>query len=58
MIAPSSLWFTQIIYQWYNTGGNWPQGSAYTFVLLIACIIFVRVMMRVFKVGLGEIAQR
>jgi len=25
---------------------------------LIACIIFVRVMMRVFKVGLGEIAQR
>jgi len=56
--GPSSLWFTQIIYQWYNTGGNWPQGSAYAFVLLIACIIFVRVMMRVFKVGLGEIAQR
>ena len=33
--GPSSLWFTQIIYQWYNTGGNWPQGSAYAFVLLI-----------------------
>lgn len=56
--GPSSLWFTQIIYQWYNTGGNWPQGSAYAFVLLIACIVFVRIMMRVFKVGLGEIAQR
>jgi len=56
--GPSSLWFTQIIYQWYNTGGNWPQGSAYAFVLLIACIIFVRIMMRVFKVGLGEIAGR
>jgi len=56
--GPSSLWFTQIIYQWYNTGGNWPQGSAYAFVLLIACIIFVRILMRVFKVGLGEIAQR
>ena len=56
--GPSSLWFTQIIYQWYNTGGNWPQGSAYAFVLLIACIIFVRLIMRLFKVGLGEIARR
>ncbi|MEQ8319030.1 MAG: ABC transporter permease [Rhodospirillales bacterium] len=56
--GPSSLWFTQIIYQWYNTGGNWPQGSAYAFVLLISCIIFVRIMMRVFKVGLGDIAKR
>jgi spermidine/putrescine transport system permease protein len=56
--GPSSLWFTQIIYQWYNTGGNWPQGSAYAFVLLIACIVFVRIMMRVFNVGLGDIAKR
>tara|TARA_R110000787_G_scaffold63679_8_gene143706 strand:+ start:35522 stop:36892 length:1371 start_codon:yes stop_codon:yes gene_type:complete len=56
--GPSSLWFTQIIYQWYNTGGNWPQGSAYAFVLLISCIIFVRVVMRIFKVGLGDIAKR
>ncbi len=56
--GPSSLWFTQIIYQWYNTGGNWPQGSAYAFVLLISCIIFVRIMMRIFKVGLGDIAKR
>lgn len=56
--GPSSLWFTQIIYQWYNTGGNWPQGSAYAFVLLVSCIIFVRILMRVFKVSLGEIAQR
>lgn len=56
--GPSSLWFTQIIYQWYNTGGNWPQGSAYAFVLLLSCIIFVRILMRVFKVGLGDIAKR
>jgi len=56
--GPSSLWFTQIIYQWYNTGGNWPQGSAYAFVLLIACIVFVRIMMRVFNVSLGDIAKR
>ena len=27
--GPSSLWFTQIIYQWFNTGQNWARGSAY-----------------------------
>jgi len=55
--GPSSLWFTQVIYDWFYQGGNWPQGSAYAFVLLIACIIFVLLVMRVFKVGLGEIAR-
>jgi spermidine/putrescine transport system permease protein len=55
--GPSSLWFTQIIYQWFNTGGNWPRGSAYAFVLLILCIIFVMAVMRVFKVRFGEIAK-
>lgn len=55
--GPSSLWFTQIIYRWFNTGGNWPQGAAYAIVLLIACLIFVLAVMRVFKVSLGEIAR-
>ena len=55
--GPSSLWFTQIIYQWFNTGGNWAQGSAYAIVLLVACLIFVLTVMRVFKVSLGEIAR-
>jgi spermidine/putrescine transport system permease protein len=55
--GPSNLWFTQIIYQWFNTGGNWPRGSAYAIVLLVTCIIFVLVMMKVFKVRLGEIAR-
>jgi len=55
--GPSSLWFTQIIYQWFNTGGNWPRGSAYAIVLLIASIAFVLFMMRVFKVKLGEIGR-
>ena len=55
--GPSSLWFTQIIYRWFNTGGNWPQGAAYAIVLLIACLIFVLTIMRVFKVSLGEIAR-
>ena len=55
--GPSSLWFTQVIYQWFYTGGNWPQGAAYAFVLLTACIIFVLAMMRLFRVSLGEIAK-
>ncbi|MCZ7598944.1 MAG: ABC transporter permease [Gammaproteobacteria bacterium] len=55
--GPSSLWFTQIIYQWFNTGGNWPRGSAYAIVLLVTCIIFVLLMMKVFKVRLGEITR-
>ena len=55
--GPSSFWFTQIIYRWFNTGGNWPQGAAYAIVLLLACLVFVLTVMRVFKVSLGEIAK-
>jgi len=55
--GPSSLWFTQVIYQWFFTGLNWPQGSAYAFVLLATSIVFVMSVMRVFKVRFGEIAK-
>ena len=55
--GPSSLWFTQIIYQWFNNGGNWPQGAAYAFVLLVVCIAFVMAVMRLFKVSFGEIIK-
>lgn len=55
--GPSSLWFTQIIYQWFNTGQNWARGSAYAVVLLVACIIIVLSLMRLFKVKMGEIGK-
>ena len=55
--GPSSLWFTQIIYQWFQTGNNWNRGSAYAIILLVTTIIFVLLMMKVFKVKLGEIAR-
>jgi len=55
--GPSSLWFTQIIYKAFNNSANWARGSAYALVLLLACIIFVLLMMRIFKVRLGEIAR-
>ncbi len=55
--GPSSLWFTQLVYQWFNTGGNWPQASAYAIVLLLACLIIVLSVMRLFKVNMGDIGK-
>lgn len=55
--GPSSLWFTQIIYQWFNTGGNWPRGAAFAVVLLVTCIVIVLSMMRLFKVRIGDIGK-
>ena len=55
--GPSSLWFTQIIYQGFNQAGNWARGSAYAIILLIACIAFVLIMMRIFKVKFGELMR-
>lgn len=55
--GPSNLWFTQIVYQWFNEGGNWPRGSAYAIVLLIVCIGFVMLMMRIFRVSIGAIGR-
>ena len=55
--GPSSLWFTQIIYQWFTTGNNWPRGSAYAIVLLVSTILLVLLAMRVFKVRLSELGR-
>ncbi|TYC52758.1 ABC transporter permease [Rhodobacterales bacterium] len=55
--GPSSLWFTQLIYQWFNQSANWQRGSAYAVLLLIVCISFVMMLMRVFKVSIGEIGR-
>lgn len=55
--SPGSRWFTQIIYNWFFEGGNWNQGAAYAFLLLVLCIGFMSLVMRIFKVGLGDIAK-
>ena len=55
--GPSSLWFTQLVYQWFNTGGNWPQASAYAIVLLGACLVIVLSAMKLFKVNMGDIGK-
>jgi spermidine/putrescine transport system permease protein len=55
--GPSTLWFTPIVYDRFFQAFNWPQGSAYAFILLIVCIVFVLAVMRAFKVRFGEIMR-
>jgi spermidine/putrescine transport system permease protein len=52
--GPSTLWFTSIVYDFFFQAFNWPRGAAYAFILLAACIAFVMLMLRLFKVSLGE----
>jgi len=43
--GPSSLWFTQLVYQWFNNSLNWQQGSAYAIVLLVSSTAIVLTVM-------------
>ncbi|MDX1512754.1 MAG: ABC transporter permease [Gammaproteobacteria bacterium] len=55
--GPNSLWFTQLVFQWFNQGQNWNRGSAYALVLLISTILLVLLFMKIFKVRLGDIGK-
>ncbi|MBP2301672.1 ABC transporter permease [Azospirillum picis] len=55
--GPNSRWFTEIIYNWFFEGGNWNQGAAYAFILLVLCIAFILAAMKLFRVGLADIAK-
>lgn len=55
--GPKTLWFTPIVYDRFFQAFNWPQGAAYALMLLIACMAFVLLVMRLFKVSLSEIAR-
>ncbi len=55
--GPKTLWFTPIVYDRFFQAFNWPQGAAYALILLSACMVFVLVVMRVFRVSLSEIAR-
>ncbi len=50
-------WFTELIYNKFFESSNWNTGSAYSFTLLVACIIFIFLIMRFFKVGIKDIAK-
>jgi spermidine/putrescine transport system permease protein len=55
--GPKSLWFTPIVYDRFYQAFNWNQGSAYAIILLLTCIAFVLLVMRLFKVSFSEIAR-
>lgn len=63
VIVPSTLastnsrWFTEIIQQWMFEGLDWNTGAAYAFLLLMLCIIFVSLVMRLLNVRLVDIAK-
>ena len=54
--SPSSFWFTQVIYTNFECA-NWNQGAAYAIVLAVLCLVFVMIMLKIFKVGLKELAK-
>jgi spermidine/putrescine transport system permease protein len=55
--SPNTYWFTQLIYQWFNMNDNWSRGAAYSILLLTASVVFVLLMMRIFKVKIGEVVR-
>jgi spermidine/putrescine transport system permease protein len=57
LASTSSRWFTEIIQQWMFESQDWNTGSAYAFLLLLLCTVFVSVMMRLFRVSLADIAK-
>ena len=54
--SPSSFWFTQVIYTNFECA-NWNQGAAYATVLAGLCLVFIFIMLRVFRVSLKELAK-
>ena len=55
--SPNTYWFSQLIYQWFNMNDNWSRGSAYSIILLVVSVTFVLLMMRLFKVTIGEVVR-
>ena len=57
LASTTSRWFTEIIQQWMFESQDWNTGSAYAFLLLALCTVFVSVVMRAFRVSLSDIAR-
>ena len=50
-------WFTQLVYDKFFESSNWNLGSAYSFTLLLICILFILIVMAIFGVRLRQLAQ-
>ena len=57
LASTTSRWFTEIIQQWMFESQDWNTGSAYAFLLMLMCTVFVTLVMRVFRVRLSDIAK-
>lgn len=57
LASPGSRWFTEVVQQWMFDSLDWNTGSAYAFLLLLLCTVFVTMMMRLLKVRLADIAK-
>lgn len=55
--SPQSQWFTEVIQERFFGSQDWNTGAAYAFLLLLLCIVFVTLMMRLFRVSLADIAK-
>ena len=55
--AAKDLGSSTIRTQWFNMNDNWSRGSAYSILLLTISVTFVLLMMRIFKVKIGEIIR-
>ncbi len=55
--GPRTLWFTPIVYDRFYQAFNWPQGAAYAFMLLVACVAFVLLMLRLFRLSLAQVVR-
>ncbi|MCB1884008.1 MAG: ABC transporter permease subunit [Geminicoccaceae bacterium] len=50
-------WFSQLVYRQFFEANNWNIGAAYAFALLLACLAFVFLVMRLFGVGIRDIVE-
>jgi len=50
-------WFTQLIYNKFFESNNWNTGAAYAFTLLVACTLFIFLLMRIFGVTIKDVAR-
>jgi spermidine/putrescine transport system permease protein len=55
--STTSQWFTQTIDQWFKDALDWNTASAYAFLLLLLCTLFVTLAMWAFRVKLSDIAK-
>lgn len=55
--STTSQWFTQTINETFNDALDWNTASAYAFILLFMCTLFVSIAMWAFKVKLSDIAK-